>query len=92
MSGIKPILLTFCTCMHAQIPIPGHNIIPFFGAVVEDGYGLSYNPQETQVLFSVSSCRQCPHTDSQLFVSMLVKSMREMHDVMMAAKGTKSKL
>ena len=75
-----------------QVPVPGHRIFLCFGAVVEDGYGVCYNPQETEILLSVSSFRQCHDTDSQLFGSKLIESLREMRDIMVSAKGTKSKL
>jgi carnitine O-acetyltransferase len=35
-----------------------------FGPVVPDGYGLCYNPQESQIIFGVSAFNNNPETDS----------------------------
>jgi len=60
--------------------------------VVEDGYGVCYNPQENQILFAVSSFRRCPDTDSLLYGKKLMESLREMQYVMTATRGLNSKL
>ncbi len=75
-----------------QVPVPNSNLFLTFGAVVEDGYGVCYNPQEDQLLLAVSSWHHYPNTDSQLFGSRLAESLREMKDVLVASKGLSSKL
>ena len=57
-----------------------------------DGYGVCYNPQESQIIFSVASWHSCVHTDSQQFGGRLTESLREMRDVLVAVKGSRSKL
>ena len=64
-----------------QVPVESIPIFLCFGAVVEDGYGICYNPQEERIYFSVSSFRQCPHTDSMLFAKKLTESLREMKNI-----------
>ena len=61
-----------------------------FGPVVPDGYGVCYNPQETQVIFGVSAFNCCPETDSAKFIDSLKKSLRDMRDVL--GGSVKSKL
>ena len=63
----------------------------FFGAVVEDGYGVGYNPQESQVIFCVSSFKHHHGTDSLLFGAKLLESMKDMQGVL-AASAAKSEL
>lgn len=65
----------------SQVPVESFPIFLCFGAVVEDGYGICYNPQEDRIYISVSSFRKCPHTDSVLFAKKLTESLREMKDI-----------
>ncbi len=69
-----------------QVPVPNVNLFLCFGAVVEDGYGVCYNPQEKQVLFSVSSYHHNPHTHSQQYMIRLSQSLQEMKDVLVASR------
>ena len=75
-----------------QVPVPNYEIFLCFGAVVPDGYGVCYNPQENQIILSVSSFRSHPKTDSHFFLEKLTETLREMRDVMVAAKGLNAKL
>ena len=63
-----------------------------FGAVVPDGYGVCYSPQDHRTVFVVSSFRSCPETDNQLFGAKLMESMREMQAVLVKASGLSAKL
>jgi len=60
--------------------------------VEEDGYGVCYNPMSKEILFSISSFRHWHETDSQLYGQKLMESLKEMHDIMLAARGLSSKL
>ena len=75
-----------------QVPTAEYDIFLCFGAVVPDGYGVCYNPQEKKTLFAVSSFRSCPETDSLLFLKNLKDSLIEMKEVVLAAKKLSSKL
>ena len=77
--------------MFHQVPILD-DIVLSFGAVVPDGYGVCYNPQEKRLLVSISSYRSCPQTDSMLFAAKLTESLREMRDVVTQANIPNSKL
>ena len=63
-----------------------------FGAVVPDGYGVCYNPQENNIIFSISSFHSCPDTDSLLFVIKLKESLKEMKETILKAGTPNSKL
>ena len=78
--------------LHVQVPVGNYDIFLCFGAVVPDGYGVCYNPQEKQVIFSVSSFHSCPETDSLRFLGKLTETMTEMHAVLTASKGLNAKL
>ncbi|KAL5484736.1 hypothetical protein EMCRGX_G021281 [Ephydatia muelleri] len=76
----------------SQVPVESLPIFLCFGAVVEDGYGICYNPQEERLYISVSSFRHCPHTDSVLFAKKLTESLREMKDIFRTVQPITSKL
>jgi len=52
-----------------------------FGAVVPDGYGVCYNPQNNRILFAMSTFRKCAETDTTTFGVMLKESLQAMKDV-----------
>ena len=79
-------------CTQMQVPTAEHDIFLCFGAVVPNGYGVCYNPQNHRVTFAVSSFRSCPETDSQVFGAKLMESMREMQAVLVKANGLSAKL
>ena len=84
--------LTNILGMYLKVPVANHDIFLCFGAMVPDGYGVCYNPQEKQIIFSVSSFHGCPKTDSYLFLQRLTESMGEMRQVLFAANGLSAKL
>ena len=49
-----------------------------YGPVVEDGYGVCYNPHADYMVVCVASFRSWPGTDSQAFADALVDSLRQM--------------
>ncbi|CAG5122644.1 unnamed protein product [Candidula unifasciata] len=53
-----------------------------FGPVVPDGYGLCYNPQDDQLIISISSFHSSPHTNSDLFSSSLSQSLLDMQTLL----------
>ena len=53
-----------------------------FGPVVPDGYGLCYNPQETQIIFGVSAFNNSPETDSIKMGNSVRQSLIDMRDLM----------
>ena len=69
-----------------------HEMYLFFGAVMPDGYGVCYNPQEKQVIFSVSSFHSCPKTNSLQFLEKLTDTMSEMRAVIITSKELTAKL
>jgi len=52
-----------------------------FGAVVPDGYGICYNPQNNRILYAVSAFRKCAETDTTRFGVKLKESLQAMKDV-----------
>ncbi len=68
------------------------DLILCFGAVVPDGYGVCYNPQQGKTLLGVSCYHSCPDTDSSLFLVKLQESLREMRDIMEAVTPPVAKL
>ena len=75
-----------------QLPTFNHDVFLCFGAVVPDGYGVCYSPQDNRTVFVVSSFRSCLETDSQVFGAKLMESMREMKEVLVKANGLAAKL
>ena len=75
-----------------QVPVANHRIFLSFGAVVEDGYGVCYNPRQTEILFTVTSWHHCSETDSLLMASRLQSSLQEMRDMMVRAGRVAAKL
>ena len=52
-----------------------------FGAVTPDGYGICYNPQKEKIIFSITSFKQCPTTDSAKLGTLLFEALQEMESV-----------
>lgn len=53
-----------------------------FGPVVSDGYGICYNPQKKQILFTVSASRKCHKTDATKFISKLSEALNQMKNIL----------
>ena len=58
-----------------------------YGAVVPDGYGVSYNPYSDNIIFCIASFFSCPDTNSRMFASQLQLSLqvRQMSDNQLTA-------
>ncbi|RWS25782.1 choline O-acyltransferase-like protein [Leptotrombidium deliense] len=56
-------------------------IIVGYGAVVPDGYGISYTPTEEQIMFCISSFYSSPETSSDFFASSLEGSLLQMREL-----------
>eukprot|EP00095_Tigriopus_kingsejongensis_P012708 maker-scaffold22_size673200-snap-gene-5.47 protein:Tk12708 transcript:maker-scaffold22_size673200-snap-gene-5.47-mRNA-1 annotation:"choline o-acetyltransferase" len=52
-----------------------------YGAVVPDGYGVSYNLLEDHIIFCVSSFFVAMDTDSRVFIQQLTQSLTEMQSL-----------
>lgn len=58
----------------------------FFGPVVPDGYGFCYNPQETKILFGVSSFKSNQITvEAEQMADLIQQSLCDMQEVMASA-------
>ena len=62
----------------SQVPIGLSQSFMGYGAVVPDGYGVSYNPYPDTVIFCICSFHSCSKTDSRRFASALQESLKEM--------------
>ncbi|XP_065916399.1 carnitine O-acetyltransferase-like isoform X2 [Dysidea avara] len=77
---------SFAKCFHhslstSQMPAD-FPLLCAFGAMVPDGYGICYNPQNDNILLTVSTCRDCAETDTTQFGMKLMESLQVMKDVM----------
>ena len=52
-----------------------------YGAVVPDGYGVSYNPYNDNIIFCISSFFSCKDTDSRKFAAKLSESLQDMKNL-----------
>ena len=52
-----------------------------YGAVVPDGYGVSYNPYNDNIIFCISSFFSCKDTDSRKFAATLSESLQDMKNL-----------
>ncbi|KAM4030342.1 choline O-acetyltransferase [Anomaloglossus baeobatrachus] len=52
-----------------------------YGPVVPNGYGACYNPQPENILFCISSFRDCKETSSDIFAKSLEESLTAMGDL-----------
>lgn len=52
-----------------------------YGAVTPDGYGCSYNPTASKIIFCISSFVDCPETSSSKFANSLRESLCEIRDL-----------
>ena len=77
---------TYSTSVHfkvstSQVPSKEESVL-VFGPVVPDGYGLCYNPQESQIIFGVSAFNNNPETDSIKMGNSVRQSLIDMRDLM----------
>ena len=52
-----------------------------YGPTAPDGYGICYNPQQQQIMFTITSSKKCHTTDSEKFGTLLFEALQEMNDV-----------
>jgi hypothetical protein len=79
-------------CPLPQVAVSNYEIFLCFGAVVPDGYGVCYNPQENRIILSVSCYHSCPDTNSIMFLKRMAENLIEMRDMLVAARGLSAKL
>lgn len=64
----------------SQVP-SNYSMALSFGPVVEDGYGVCYNPQEEQIIFSISSFNSCWETSTSRFINALDESLMQLKHI-----------
>lgn len=64
-----------------QVPSKEEAVL-VFGPVVPNGYGLCYNPQESQIIFGVSAFNCSPETDSNKMANSVKQSLIDMKNLM----------
>ncbi|XP_067130228.1 uncharacterized protein [Centruroides vittatus] len=69
----------------SQLPTT-YDIVVGYGPVVPDGYGCSYNPQESRIVFCISSFKNDPSTDSEKFAQNLQVSLMELKELCESVK------
>lgn len=77
---------TYTTSVHfkistSQVPSKEEAVL-VFGPVVPNGYGLCYNPQETQIIFGCSAFNNSPETESAKMADAVTQSLLDMRDLM----------
>ncbi|TRY59419.1 hypothetical protein DNTS_004320, partial [Danionella cerebrum] len=63
----------------SQVPVKG--MFCSYGPVVEDGYGVCYNPQQDQIGFSVSCFRESEKTSSERLAKEIQRALKDMSRV-----------
>jgi len=66
------------TLSTSQVPIGLSPSFMGYGAVVPDGYGVSYNPFPDSIIFCICSFHSSIKTDSRRFAAVLQDSLKEM--------------
>lgn len=68
---------------HFRFQVPSkEEAVLVFGPVVPNGYGLCYNPQESQIIFGVSAFNCSPETDSNKMANSVRQSLIDMKNLM----------
>ncbi|NXT41650.1 CLAT acetyltransferase, partial [Pelecanoides urinatrix] len=62
-----------------------------YGPVVPNGYGACYNPQPEDILFCISSFKDCKETSSDMFAKAVEESLLEMRDLCSKCNSTTAK-
>jgi choline O-acetyltransferase len=65
----------------SQIPTTMEGSFMCYGPVEPDGYGCSYNPKPSYILFAISSFKSCSLTSTKMFAESLKTSLNEMYDL-----------
>ena len=69
--------------------MPSENtMLPSFGPVVPDGYGICYNPQKIRMLFAISSFKKCHETSTTKFATNLFEAMKQMKIILESQSST----
>ncbi len=66
----------------SKVPISLTGSYMGYGAVVPDGYGVSYNIHDDHIIFCVASFFTCRETRSLAFVDSLRKSLRQIRELL----------
>ncbi|KAK3788215.1 hypothetical protein RRG08_041220 [Elysia crispata] len=61
----------------------------YFVPVVQDGYGLCYNPQEEQIIVCITSFNNSPETSSEKLMDSVSQSLRDMQKLLETQMQTK---
>ena len=61
-----------------------------YGAVVDNGYGASYNPHKNSITTCITSFKSSPETDSKMFAQSLESSLLQMHELCLKAQTVKA--
>ncbi|KAH8272206.1 hypothetical protein KR018_011731, partial [Drosophila ironensis] len=59
-----------------------YNAFMGYGPAVDDGYGCCYNPRENDIIFAISSWKNCPITDHSKFARCLEQCFYQMKAVL----------
>ena len=65
----------------SQVPINLPLSYMGYGAVVPDGYGISYNLQDNNIIYAICSFFSCQFTNSRRFCEALTLSLRDMKEL-----------
>ena len=65
----------------SQVPINLPLSYMGYGAVVPDGYGISYNLQDSNIIYAICSFFSCQSTNSRRFCEALTTSLRDMKEL-----------
>uniref|UniRef100_UPI00398EFD54 choline O-acetyltransferase n=1 Tax=Pristiophorus japonicus TaxID=55135 RepID=UPI00398EFD54 len=68
------------TLSTSQVPTTMEAFL-FYGPVVPEGYGVSYNPHLDHIIFCISCFNNCKETSSAMFAKAVEKSFKEMKDL-----------
>ncbi|XP_060710055.1 choline O-acetyltransferase isoform X1 [Hemiscyllium ocellatum] len=77
------------TLSTSQVPTTTEGFL-FYGPVVPDGYGASYNPHLDHIIFCISCFNDCKETSSTMFAKAVEKSFIQMKELC-AKYNTKAK-
>eukprot|EP00800_Vazella_pourtalesii_P020958 TRINITY_DN7604_c1_g1_i1.p1 TRINITY_DN7604_c1_g1~~TRINITY_DN7604_c1_g1_i1.p1 ORF type:complete len:672 (+),score=176.90 TRINITY_DN7604_c1_g1_i1:153-2168(+) len=76
------------TLSSSQVPSQ-HQLTLCFGPVVPDGYGVCYNPRETEFRVCVSTFRSCPVTSTAGMIRCIEESLMQMQHTLYLAHTAK---
>jgi len=75
----------------SQVPVGLDPSFMGYGAVVPDGYGVSYNPYQSSIIFCICSFHSSEKTDSRSFAENLMRSLMDMKQLFVKGEN-KNKL